>query len=29
MSNKDNQGQPTFEDFMFGKKEVYDFDNKI
>ena len=28
-SYKDNQRQPTFEDFMFDKNEVYDFDNKI
>lgn len=28
-TDKDNQGQPTFEDFMFDKNEIHDFDNKI
>ena len=28
-SDRDNQGQPTFEDFMFDKNEIYDSDNKI
>ena len=28
-SYRDSHGQPTFEDFMFDKKEIYDFDNKI
>lgn len=28
-SDNDNQGQPTFEDFMFDKNEIYNFENKI